>query len=72
MQSSEEIKQQKKSARLAELQNLNGGLHVKSLHSKIHPTIVSNILDHFLRRPAGQSSVVGTLLGSCNADAVNI
>jgi len=35
----------------ADLPNLNYGIHVKNLSCNIHPTIVSNILDHYLRRP---------------------
>lgn len=38
----------------------------------IHPTIVSNILDHFLRRPEDQSTVIGTLLGSVDGSKVDI
>ena len=41
-------------AKQAELPNLNFGLHVKSLTCSIHPTIVSNILDHYMRRPEKQ------------------
>lgn len=38
----------------------------------IHPTIVSNILDHYLRRPEDQSTVIGTLLGMVDGSKVDI
>ena len=56
----------------ADLPNLNFGLNVKPLHCSLHPTIVPNILDHFLRRPTDQKSVVGTLLGSVDGTQVDI
>ena len=56
----------------SELPNLNFGLQVKQLHCSIHPTIVSNILDHFLRRPQGENTVVGTLLGGVDGQLVDI
>jgi hypothetical protein len=34
-----------------ELPNLNFGMQLKQLQCCIHPTIVSNILDHYMRRP---------------------
>ena len=52
--------------------NLNYGIHVKNLTCNIHPTIVSNILDHFLRRPDDQATVIGTLLGSVDGSKVDI
>ena len=45
---------------------------MKNLSCNIHPTIVSNILDHFLRRPEDQSTVIGTLLGSVDGTKVDI
>lgn len=42
------------------------------MHCSIHPTIVSNILDHFLRRPQGENTVVGTLLGGVDGQLVDI
>ena len=56
----------------ADLPNLNYGIHVKNLSCNIHPTIVSNILDHHLRRPEDQSTVIGTLLGSVDGSKVDI
>jgi len=47
-----------------ELPNLNFGMQLKQLQCVIHPTIVSNILDHYMRRPQDEPNVVGTLLGS--------
>jgi hypothetical protein len=47
-------------------------MQVKQLHCSIHPTIVSNILDHFLRRPQGENTVVGTLLGGVDGQLVDI
>lgn len=35
---------------------------------KIHPLVVFNILDHFLRRPFGSTRVIGTLLGVYHHD----
>ena len=52
--------------------NLNIGIHVKNLTCTIHPTIVSNILDHELRRPDEQTTVIGTLLGSVDGSKVDI
>jgi len=59
-------------AKQAELPNLNYGIYVKNLTCNIHPTIVSNILDHYLRRPDDQSTVIGTLLGSVDGSKVDI
>jgi JAB1/Mov34/MPN/PAD-1 ubiquitin protease len=56
----------------SELPNLNFGLQVKQLQCLIHPVIVSNILDHFLRRPTNQKAVVGTLLGTLDGQNVDI
>jgi len=47
-----------------ELPNLNFGMQVKQLQCSIHTTIVSNILDHYMRKPEDETTVVGTLLGS--------
>lgn len=55
-----------------ELPNLNFGLQVKQLQCSIHPTIVSNILDHYMRRPTGENTVVGTLLGSVDGQLVEM
>lgn len=38
----------------------------------IHPTIVPNVLDHFLRRPVEKVPVVGTLMGSVDNTKVDI
>jgi hypothetical protein len=59
-------------AKQADLPNLNFGIHVKNLSCNIHPTIVSNILDHYLRRPDDQTTVIGTLLGSVDGTKVDI
>jgi len=56
----------------ADLPNLNFGIHTRSLNCNIHPTIVSNILDHYLRRPERQNAVVGTLLGSIDGSKVDV
>lgn len=56
----------------ADLPNLNYGIHVKNLSCNIHPTIVSNILDHYLRRPDDQTTVIGTLLGSVDGSKVDM
>ena len=63
---------QQSANRQADLPNLNFGIHVKNLTCAIHPTIVSNILDHFLRRPDDQQTVIGTLLGSVDGSKVDI
>lgn len=34
-----------------------------SISCKIHPVVVWSILDHFMRRSAGQERVIGALLG---------
>lgn len=54
----------------AELPNFNFGFHVKNQTCRIHPTIISNILDHYMRRPQKQEVVVGTLLGSIDGTKV--
>jgi len=33
------------------------------MNVKVHPVVIFNILDHFIRRPEGQDRVIGTLLG---------
>lgn len=60
------------SASQADLPNLNFGLHVKPLSCSIHPSIVSNILDHYMRRPKNQETVIGTLLGTVDGQKVDI
>jgi translation initiation factor 3 subunit F len=45
---------------------------VKSLTCSVHPTIVSNILDHHMRRPEKQEVVLGTLLGSVDGTKIDI
>jgi len=55
-----------------ELPNLNFGIYSKPLNCTIHPTIVPNILDHFLRRPQNQNLVVGSLLGAVDGTQVDI
>jgi len=69
-----ESRQQSEAAasKQADLPNLNYGIHVKNLSCNIHPTIVSNILDHYLRRPEDQQTVIGTLLGSVDGQKVDI
>ncbi len=57
---------------LKELPNLNFGLSVKQLHCQIHPSVVPNILDHYLRRPEDQEIVAGTLLGTIDGHTVQI
>jgi translation initiation factor 3 subunit F len=57
---------------LNELPNLNFGMQVKQLQCSIHPTIVSNILDHYMRRPQNEQTVVGTLLGSVDGQIVDL
>ena len=47
-------------------------MQVKQLQCSIHPTVVSNILDHFMRRPTNEKTVVGTLLGSVDGQMVEI
>ena len=51
---------------------MNYGIHVKNLSCNIHPTIVSNVLDHYLRRPEEQRTVIGTLLGSVDGSKVDV
>jgi len=36
----------------------------------VHPVVVLSIIDHFSRRPKNQKRVIGTLLGSVNAEGV--
>ena len=38
----------------------------------IHPAVVSNILDHYLRRPQDQKDVAGTLLGFADGNNIDI
>lgn len=38
----------------------------------IHPAVVSNILDHYLRRPMDQKNVAGTLLGFADGNNIDI
>jgi len=42
------------------------------LSCNIHPTIVSNVLDHYQSRKEGQQTVIGTLLGSVDGSKVEI
>jgi len=60
----EKTKQTTGTAQLLELPNLNFGLNLNSLQCKIHPSVVPNVLNHYLRRPEKNEVVVGTLLGS--------
>jgi translation initiation factor 3 subunit F len=39
---------------------------------KVHPVVIFNILDHFIRRQEGQDRVVGTLLGANVDGAIEI
>ena len=55
-----------------ELPNLNFGMQVKQLQCSIQPTIVANILDHHMRRPQDENTVVGTLLGSVDGQIVDL
>lgn len=56
----------------ANLPNLNLGLHAKHMTCSIHPSIVSNILDHYMRRPEKQQTVIGALLGSLDGSKADI
>jgi hypothetical protein len=56
----------------SELPNLNFGFYVKQLQCSIQPSVVSIILDHYMRRPQGEDTVVGTLLGSVDGQIVDI
>ena len=47
-------------------------MQVKQLQCSIHPTVVSNILDHFMRRPTNEKTVVGKILGSVDGQMVEI
>jgi len=39
---------------------------------KVHPVVIFNILDHFMRRPDNQERVIGTLLGVSHEGNVDI
>jgi len=57
----------------SELPNLNFGLTVKPLHCVIHPPVTPNVLDHFLRKPEDQGSLVaGALLGTIDGTRIDI
>ena len=56
----------------ADLPNLNRGLITKQMHCSLHPSIVSQILDHYMRKPNEQSTVMGALLGSVDGSNVGI
>lgn len=47
-------------------------MQVKQLQCSIHPNIVSNILNHYMRRPKSEDTVVGTLLGSVDGQMVDL
>jgi len=64
--------QQQAANMVLELPNLNSGLSVKSLQCSIHPTIVPNVLDHYLRRPIDEEYVCGALLGTKDGSRVEI
>jgi hypothetical protein len=49
---------------ITDLPNLNFGMNVKNLSCMIYPTVVPNVLDHYMRKPEGQEIVVGALLGN--------
>ena len=57
---------------LTELPNLNFGFYVKQIQCSIQPSVVSLILDHYMRRPSDRDNVVGTLLGSVDGQIVDI
>lgn len=42
------------------------------LHCKLHPVVLFNILDHFIRRDASQERVIGTLLGVNNEGVIEV
>ena len=56
----------------ADLPNLNRGLVTKQMHCSIHPSIVSQILDHYMRKPNEQHTVMGALLGNVDGSNVGI
>lgn len=64
VESTTNSKQLQANTATADLPNLNNGLYAKPLSCSIHPSIVSNILDHYMRRPEKQQTVIGSLLGS--------
>jgi hypothetical protein len=74
MQSSQQKQQlsQDKLQKLADLPNLNHSMHYKQQQCVIQPSIVANILDHYLRRPQDQQNVAGTLLGSADGNRIDI
>lgn len=43
-----------------------------SLVARLHPTVLFNIADSYIRRSEGQDRVIGTLLGSVGPDGVEI
>jgi len=47
-------------------------MHVSSQNCLIHPAVVSNILDHYLRRPQDQKNVAGALLGFADGNNIDI
>jgi hypothetical protein len=57
---------------MLELPNLNYGLNISTFDCSIHPSIVPNILNHYLRRPEKNEFVVGTLLGNKDGSQVDI
>lgn len=56
----------------ADLPNLNEGLITKARNCTIHPSIVSQILDHYMRKPNEQHTVMGALLGNVDGSNVGI
>lgn len=55
-----------------DLPDLNEGLSVKRLQCVLHPNVVPSVLDHYVRRPEEQKIVIGTLMGTMEANTVQI
>jgi translation initiation factor 3 subunit F len=55
-----------------DLPDLNEGLSVRRLQCIVHPNVVPSILDHYVRRPEEQKIVIGTLMGTVEANTVQI
>jgi hypothetical protein len=47
-------------------------MHLGQQNCLIHPAVVSNILDHYLRRPQDQKDVAGALLGYADGNNIDI
>lgn len=55
-----------------DLPNLNEGLSFKRLQCVVQPNVVPSILDHYVRRPEDQKVVIGTLMGTIEANTVRV